>query len=75
MSPEDQALGYLANFVTVALADLTSCLKSNGVLHPGQFETALRKTITRQGAERERLDYELLTHLVSFLEGSQPKLN
>jgi hypothetical protein len=75
MTPEDQALGYVANFVAVALAELTSCLKSNGALHPGQFETALRETITRQGAEHERLDYELLAHLVSLLEGSQPKLN
>jgi hypothetical protein len=75
MTPEDQAMGYMANFVTTAFSDLRDCLRENGALRPGQFERALQATIDHPNAQRERLDYKLLAVLVATLEGSHPKLN
>jgi hypothetical protein len=75
MTPEDQALGYMANFITIAFADLRDCLRENGALRPGQFESVLHATIEHPDADRERLDYKLLANLVATLEGSHPKLN
>lgn len=75
MTPEEQALGYMANFVTIAFADLRDCLRENGALRPGQFESALNATIDHPDADRERLDYKLLANLVAALEGSHPPLH
>jgi hypothetical protein len=75
MTPEDQALGYMANFITMAFVDLRDCLRESGALRPGQFERALHATIDHPNAQRERLDYKLLASLVGTLEGSHPKLN
>jgi len=42
MEPEIQAIGYVANFTTVAFKILIECLEKNGALRPGQIRTALR---------------------------------
>jgi hypothetical protein len=75
MEPELQAIGYSANFTTVALKILVQCLEKNGALMPGQIETALRKTLEHPGAEKERLDYQFLAELVKVLDGSVDKLH
>jgi hypothetical protein len=72
MDTRDIALGYQANFVTVALVCLVNCLKNQGALGARQYEGALRATIEAGGPDRERLDYQLLAILLATLEKQEP---
>ena len=66
------ALGHQANFVTTALLILANCLKNQGALGARQYEGALRATIEADGAQRNRLDYQLLAQLLAVLEKQRP---
>ena len=70
MEPEIQAIGYVANFTTVAFKILIECLEKNGALRPGQIRTALRGTIAHPQAERGRLDYQMLADFLKRLDDS-----
>ena len=72
MRPEDQAIGYAANFTCVALTILVNCLKKEGALGTTQFEDELQDTLSAEGADRARLDYMFLKDLLKHLRRHQP---
>jgi hypothetical protein len=65
-------LGYLSNFVGMALLNLVHCLKNQGVLGDRQYENALRSTIEKAGNGAERLDYQFLKVLLEQLGKQHP---
>jgi hypothetical protein len=75
MEPELQAIGYLANFTTVAFKILVGCLEKNGALLPDQFRTALQSTVEHPQAQRDRLDYQFLAELLKQLDGAVEPLH
>lgn len=72
LSPTEQALAHGLNYTTQALAMLINCLKNNGSLQANQYENALRFTLSQEGAELNRLDYQFLKHLLISLESDTP---
>ncbi len=70
--PTQQAIALTLNGVETALVILVNCLKNNGALRPDQFENGLRATINADGADRERLDYQVMAHFLDYLEGRDP---
>jgi hypothetical protein len=72
MHPTDEAIGLTANFACVALTILANCLKNQGALGPTQFEDALQATLSAEGADRARLDYEFLKNLLKTLRRNEP---
>jgi hypothetical protein len=75
MEPELEAIGYSANFTTVALKILVGCLEKNGALMPGQVQTALRQTVEHPQAKTDRLDYQFLAQLLKALDDSVEQLH
>lgn len=71
MRPEDQAIGYAANFTCVALTILVNCLKKEGALGTTQFEDELQATLSAEGADRAILK-DLLKHLRRHQSGQPP---
>jgi hypothetical protein len=67
-----ERLAHTSNFVAIALVILVNCLKNEGALGPRQYEDALRATIEADGAQRDRLDYQLLAQLLAVLEKQSP---
>jgi hypothetical protein len=67
---EAQAIAYTTNYASVVFKLLIECLEANGALHPGQFQKVLRATIAHPKAERQRLDYVLLSELLKQLEAA-----
>jgi hypothetical protein len=72
MDNSDVAIGYLANFVAIALTDLVHCLTNRGALGDRQYEAALRTTIELAGDGAKRLDYQFLAALLQHLERQHP---
>ena len=70
--PTQQAIALGLNGVETALVILANCLKSNDALRPHQFENGLRTTINADGADRERLDYQVMQNILARLEGRSP---
>ena len=67
-----QSLGGVTNGLVQSYVILANCLKNNGALHDGQLEAALKRTIEAEGAETDRLDYQVIAQVLATLEGSQP---
>ena len=67
-----QAIALTTNGVLTAFVILTNCLKNNQALEPDQVENGLRGTINMEGAERDRLDYQVMQQLLARLEGQPP---
>ncbi len=67
-----QAIALTLNGVLTSFVILTDCLKNNGALEPDQVESGLRDTINMEGAERDRLDYQVMQRLLAHLEGQPP---
>jgi DNA anti-recombination protein RmuC len=72
MNQTDQAIVHAANFTCVALTILVNCLKSQGALGESQFENALQATLSAEGPDRARLDYEFLKNLLKSLRRNEP---
>ena len=72
MRPEDQAIGYAANFTCVALTILVNCLKKEGALGTTQFEDELQATLSAEGADRAIFLKDLLKHLRRHQSGQPP---
>ena len=51
-----------------ALAILAKCLVDNGALKPGQFSAAIRATLSKAEADRNRLDYQYFQQLAQLLD-------
>jgi hypothetical protein len=72
MHQSDPAITDTANFTLVAFTILVNCLKSQGALGAHQFEDALQATLSAEGADRARLDYEFLKDLLKSLRKNEP---
>ena len=73
MDPQTQrAIALTLNGTSTAFVILANCLKNNGALDPEQIEDGLRRTINAEGADRDRLDYQVLQQILARLEGQQP---
>jgi hypothetical protein len=72
MHQTDQAITHTANYACVAFTILVNCLKSQGALGANQFEEALQATLSAEGADRARLDYEFLKNLLKSLRKNEP---
>ena len=70
--PTQRAIALGLNGIETALVILANCLKNNDALGPDQFENGLRVTINADGADQKRLDYQVMAHLLDYLEGRQP---
>ena len=66
------ALALTINGVTSAFVILVNCLKNEGSIGPDRFENGLRGTINAEGAEQDRLDYQVLQSILRCLEGHRP---
>ncbi len=70
--PTHHAIALTLNGVSTAFVILANCLKNNDSLHPDQLENGLRTTIKADGADRERLDYQVMQNILARLEGRSP---
>jgi hypothetical protein len=73
MTPQDQAIVLIGNYVTTALSLLIKTLEANGSLPEHQFEAVLREALRQAEEHRSRLDYRLLESLLRMLEGNIPR--
>ena len=62
----------MGNGLMMSYVILANCLKNNGALHDGQLETALKQTIEADGADKDRLDYQVMAQVLATLEGRRP---
>jgi hypothetical protein len=65
-------LALMGNGLMMSYVILAKCLKNNGALHDGQLETALKQTIEADGADKDRLDYQVMAQALAALEGRRP---
>ena len=74
-----EALAHLANFTTVAIAQLVFCLENAGAMEKGRYAAAIAATVNHPGAERDRPDYQHLSFLLRYLQDDfavkQPQLH
>ncbi len=67
-----EMVAHVMNGLVMSIAMLTNCLKNSGALDDGRFEAALNSTINAEGAEKDRLDYQVMQQLLAVLEGRPP---
>jgi hypothetical protein len=78
LTPTEVLFAYHSSANMMAINLLAKCLVANGSLRTGQFEEALRSTISREGAQTDRADYQWFAALLKMLEqdpNDVPKLN
>jgi hypothetical protein len=65
----EAAFVHILNYTTAAIVQLVTCLENAGALEKGRYAAAIADTINRQGAERNRPDYQHLALLLRYLQG------
>jgi hypothetical protein len=61
-------------FTSMAIGLLAICLKENGALHGGQFETKIDAMLQAPGAANHPMQRDLLTLLLKSLQGDVPEV-
>ena len=67
-----QAIALSTNGIVTAIVVLAKCLKNTGALDDDRFERGLENTINAPDAESDRLDYQVLAHILEQLQGRKP---